>query len=477
MTRIGALGETCIRLSFSHLADMSQARHLQVSHIGLSHSVELGNLAVCPSFVRLGRKGLMNGHSFITLAMRTEMSLLRGKTVAVVGFNARPLALSAKRAGADVIVSDYWGDEDLPACCSRSVAVLTPKPGQRQRELLEEPLSVTLVGNLLDEIKDAHVDHVFVGSGFDDNTEALKTLENRFPITGNNSSVMRESRDFGTLGKLAIDHDLMFPRRYVAKSVSESLDLCEDMGYPCVVRPPRSGGGRGITLVTNPAEAEVASWRIEFDETVEEVVVQEYVRGIDASCSVLSSGDSAKALSVQGQLIGVPSAGRNCDFVYSGNYMPLTMSESVRSQIEEASEQICESLRLAGSNGLDFVVDGDGRIWLMEVNPRFQGTLEMLEYAGNMSVTTLHTLACDGELPRSSPMFESAVRLVVFARKNGTAPNLSRYQTTVDRTPKGVRVKRGDPVCSIIESGGSLHSCYGRAIDVAKSIQAGLSTP
>ncbi|MHA2603233.1 MAG: ATP-grasp domain-containing protein, partial [Candidatus Thorarchaeota archaeon SMTZ1-83] len=399
-----------------------------------------------------------------------------GKTVAVLGFNARPLAMSAKRAGAEVIVSDYWGDEDLPECSSRWVTVLTPRPRQRQRAHLEEPLSETLVANLLDEVEEDQIDYVLVGSGFDDNTRALKALERRFPITGNTSSLMRESRDFATLEKLANDHDLMFPARHVAKSVSEALDLCERIGYPCVVRPPRSGGGRGITLVMNPTQAEDASWRIEFDETVEEIVVQEYVRGIDTSCSVLSTGDSAKVLSVQGQLIGMPSAGRNCDFVYSGNYLPPTLSEPARSQIEEASVRICESMRLTGSNGLDFVVDREDRIWLLEVNPRFQGTLEMLEHAGKISVTTLHVLACEGVLPVLPPTFESGVRLVVFARKDGITPDLSRYRTTVDRTPKGVRVKRGDPVCSIIERGGSLQSCYSRAVDVANSIQAGLSS-
>ncbi len=416
-------------------------------------------------------KGLMRGQRFIMLVMRSEESVLTGKTVAVLGFNARPLALSAKRAGAEVIVSDYWGDEDLPACCSRWVTVLTPRPGQRQRTLLEEPLNVTLVANLLDILEDEHVDYLLVGSGFDDNTGTLKALEKRLQITGNPSNVMKRSRNHQTLEKLANEHGTMFPLRYVAKSVGESLDLCEEIGYPCVIRPPRSGGGRGITLVMNPAQAEEASWKIEFDETVEEIVVQQYVRGLDASCSVLSSGDSARVLSVQGQLIGMPSAGRNCDFVYSGNFMPLAIPQSVRSQMVEASERICEHLGLVGSNGLDFVVDEDDGIWLMEVNPRFQGTLEMLEHAGKVSVTTLHTQACNGVLPMLPPSFESAVRLVVFARKNGSAPDLSRYQSTVDRTPKGVLVKRGDPVCSIIESGGSPQSCYARAIDVAKSIQ------
>ena len=37
----------------------------------------------------------------------------RGSTVLVVGFNARPIAASAKRLGLKVLVVDYWGDTDI----------------------------------------------------------------------------------------------------------------------------------------------------------------------------------------------------------------------------------------------------------------------------------------------------------------------------------------------------------------------------
>ena len=59
---------------------------------------------------------------------------LKGQKAAIIGFNARPLACSVTRLGAEVYVSDYWGDDDLSACCHKWTAVLSPSPGERQRE-------------------------------------------------------------------------------------------------------------------------------------------------------------------------------------------------------------------------------------------------------------------------------------------------------------------------------------------------------
>ncbi len=376
-----------------------------------------------------------------------------------------------------MIVSDYWGDEDLDECSSQWKSVLMPEPGQRQRRPLEEPLHEILARNLLESIQGRQVDFVFVGSGFDDNTNSLRSLESEVPITGNSTDLMSKSRDFETLFKLVDELNLRFPLRLTAKSVAEALDLCEEIGYPCVIRPPRSGGGRGITLVSNPDQAESASWKLEFDDTVEEIVVQEYIQGIDASCSVLSTGDDARAVSVQGQLIGMPSAGRHNDFVYSGNYIPLEISGVAKNRMKVASERICESFKLIGSNGVDFVVDNDGSVWLLEVNPRFQGTLEMLEHSGNVLMTELHTSACFGTLPSQLPSYVPAVRLVVFARRAGLTPDLSEHPSAVDRTPEGVLVKRGDPVCSLVLKGESLVSCYLEAMSVATSIQNGITPP
>jgi predicted ATP-grasp superfamily ATP-dependent carboligase len=137
--------------------------------------------------------------------MNPRKSSLSGKTVAVVGFNARPIACSAKKAGANVLVSDYWGDSDLATCSDEWTAVLKPTPGLRQRKRQELPVHTGLVKNLVNLVGDRGVDHVFVGSGFDDRSSSLEIIDDRWGITGNSPQLMIRARDTDRLARLAIE--------------------------------------------------------------------------------------------------------------------------------------------------------------------------------------------------------------------------------------------------------------------------------
>ncbi|MHA2310037.1 MAG: ATP-grasp domain-containing protein [Candidatus Thorarchaeota archaeon] len=404
-------------------------------------------------------------------SMAAIPSNLRGKTVAVLGFNARPIACSAKGAGARVIVSDYWGDDDLDTCSSKWTAILSPSPGKRHRTPLERPVYIDLASNLLELIESEVIDHVFVGSGFDDNSQSLDDIEKRAAITGNSVDLMRKARDRSSIEELAESLGLFIPTSLTVRTLDEAYSKCDEIGYPCVIRPPSSGGGSGISLVSNSSQVEAACWRLGADIEKPEVIVQQYVPGIDGSTCVLSTGTEAVILSVQGQLIGMPSGGRNCDFVYSGNYWPLRLSRKANRMIKDASESICTAVNLRGTNGIDFIVDKEERLWFLEINPRFQGTLEMLERAGNVSITELHTAACNGLLPAEIPSLNPSTKLVIFARRTGRVPNLSGFENTVDRTPHGVVVNRGDPVCTVIETSSSLTKSYSRSLSVSDAIQ------
>ncbi|MFX0108191.1 MAG: ATP-grasp domain-containing protein, partial [Candidatus Hodarchaeota archaeon] len=408
--------------------------------------------------------------------MPSSVSGLKGKTVAVVGFNARPLACSAKRAGAEVLVSDYWGDDDLSTCCDDWVAVLTPTPGHRQRQPLDAPLHVILVDNLVHLLGERTPDYIFVGSGFDDHPESLTPIETTYGLQGNGISQFMNARNKNKLAQLCEDHRIDYPKSRKFSSIGKFIQYCKSMPYPCIVRPSTSGGGSGITLVRNNDEARVAFQRINGEDQDKPVIAQQYVRGIDISTSVLSTGHHAITLSLQGQLIGMPSAGRNCDFVYCGNYMPLGVSQSVSSKLRKISESLCVELGLNGSNGVDFVLDMDQNIWLMEVNPRFQGTLEMLEVSGKCSVSSLHCDALRDNLPSTLPDFKPSVKMILYSQKTGAVPDLSLYPNTVDRTPPGVQVQKNDPICTIIETNGELKDCYRRVSATAIQIQRGIQS-
>lgn len=411
---------------------------------------------------------------YIRLDMVSIQSPLKGKRVGIIGFNARPIACSAKKAGANVFVSDYWGDDDLSDCSDDWIAILTPTPGDRQRQPLDVPLYEGLVDNLLHLTKDHELDHVIVGSGFDDHVDALAPLHESGILIGCSPDQMKRARDFSALAKIAKSLDVKTPRRLIVDSPENALKESAAIDFPYLVRPTHSGGGSGIRLARYSVDV-VKYFGDPVNGEYEPRVVQEYVRGADISCSVLAAGNRALTVSVQGQLIGMPSAGRNCDFAYCGNYHPSGLDAETVSRIAEVSETISKRLKLNGSFGLDYIVDQSNQIWLMEVNPRIQGTLELIEAAGDISITSLHALASQGVLPETIPKIKPGVKMIVYSRCDGAVPDLFQYPNTVDRTPEGVRVNMRDPICTVIEVGSSMKECYKTACETALAIQETVS--
>jgi predicted ATP-grasp superfamily ATP-dependent carboligase len=400
--------------------------------------------------------------------MNHHSTLLSGKNVGVIGFNARPIAASFLREGAKVYASDYWGDSDLAESSTDCIAVLSPSPGMRQRQPLNVPLPEALVENFLLLTEDVQIDFTVIGSGFDDDSEVLKSITRSSQLMGNSIQRIQKARKFSNIDKIARAVGVSRPKEVITSLGSVQEDIIR-IGFPCLLRPIKSGGGRGIRFVRGMNDLQRYAQR--YSEEKHPFRLQQYINGLDISTSVLSSRDSSFCISVQGQLIGMPSAGLNCGFTYCGNYLPAPISEGMHNHLSEVSESLCTRLQLIGSNGFDFVLDNTGNAWLLEVNPRIQGTLEMLESASSLSITNAHVSAIEGILPTERPDRMHAAKMIVYSRRTGIVPDLTIFPNAADRSPAGVVVHRGDPVCTLIEVSDSLSESYRRISETARHIQ------
>jgi predicted ATP-grasp superfamily ATP-dependent carboligase len=401
--------------------------------------------------------------------MTHHSSILAGKKIGVIGFNARPIAASLRRQSALTYVSDYWGDSDLAEVSTDCITVLSPQPNIRQRQPLDLPLYRSLIDNFAILTQDVDLDYVIVGSGFDDHAETLIPLNKSGLLVGTIPKQINKSRDFRFLSKLISEDSCSIPKRVTFETLEELLQSSSSQKFPYILRPTHSGGGSGIRLIRNKKDL-IRVTEAQTDES-HTYVIQDYIRGRDLSCSILATGKKALALSIQKQLIGMPSAGRNCDFAYCGNCYPVNLQSEVAQKIRDISEYLAVKLGLQGSNGFDFVVDEFDKLWLMEVNPRIQGTLEMLEIAGDISITEQHVKSSQGELPKELPLFNPVTKLIVYSRRTGLVPELAVFSGTFDKSPKGIQVNQGDPICTVIKSGGDLLECYQNACNTASDIQ------
>lgn len=364
----------------------------------------------------------------------------KGSKALILGFNARPIAASAKRLGLKVMVVDYWGDADIYKCADKVLVV---------SELLKEKKGVKRYTNLFLELaqkiseKD-RIDFILVGSGFDDQPKFWEKLNKIAPVIGNNPKNIREARDKMKVFSKAKRLNIHYPNSIIVKDAEDAKETAKLIGLPVIIRPMQGGGGHGIRLAKNLEEVEKL---FQLLSNQRKIMIQEYVKGIDASCSLLSRGESALAVSVNQQLIGIPELGAK-DFTYCGNIVPLKTKKQIYDKIKTCSETLCKVLNLKGSNGIDFVVH-EGEPYLMEINPRFQGTLECVEMVTGLNMVESHIKACQGIIPENIlPTKGCAVKKILYAKHDFLMPDITIRQV-YDITKPNTIVKKGTPVCTI----------------------------
>jgi predicted ATP-grasp superfamily ATP-dependent carboligase len=195
---------------------------------------------------------------------------------------------------------------------------------------------------------------------------------------------------------------------------------------------------------------------------VEGMIIQDWMAGTPASVSVIGNGHESRAVAENEQLIGASWSGAD-EFRYSGNITPLYPPNS---EIAEMAEEIVSELGLVGSNGIDFILTKRGPI-VVEVNPRFQGSLDTVELSTGINVFQAHLKSFEGILPERQRSQRMAGRAIIYAEKNLTIlEDLSRERITnrncigngnwiTDIPNPGSKIRKGDPITSVLVTGKS----------------------
>jgi predicted ATP-grasp superfamily ATP-dependent carboligase len=181
-------------------------------------------------------------------------------------------------------------------------------------------------------------------------------------------------------------------------------------------------------------------------------------------------------VSVNEQLIGKKEFGASTPFGYCGNIVPLKINPKVIERVRKVSNVLGKEFGLMGSNGFDFVINQKNEVYLMEVNPRFQATLECIQFVTGLNLIGEHIKACRGELPRKVPIPNGyAVKVIVFAKENSLYPDLSGIKNTFDISRVGVTVDKGNPICTVQvvaeERGKAIRKAWGKVSEIYERIE------
>ncbi len=391
--------------------------------------------------------------------------------ILVIGIDAAALAASANRAGYTVFAADYFGDLDLKRACKDSLSIVTQEAGKSCGYLQENFSADRLLILAKKLLASNQVDVVLLASGLEDSPQVTEELDRHAPIAGNSpkaiNRVREKDRFFDDLESLGIHH----PETSKVDNLHEGKRAAKDIGYPILVKPLTSFGGVGVRDARDARELEQVFRGI--PELSREMLIQERIPGLDASVSFLSSERHVEILAVNEQLLGVPELGQMEKFGYCGNIVPAPRAGQLTHACSEIVRKITKHYCLVGSNGIDIVVSEDGIPYVMEVNPRFQGTLECVERFCGLNLVNAHIEAClEGKLPSLGRVMPRKfyVRLILYALNRSAVPDLQRFSELRDIPQPGTIIEKGEPLTSIVVHGDTRNLAIERARSLARRI-------
>ena len=243
-----------------------------------------------------------------------------------------------------------------------------------------------------------------------------------------------------------------------------------------ILKPLQGSGGLGIFLLNNGTYDKLKQVNeICQNISLENYMLQEYIEGTNVSSSVLSSHSDRKNL-INSRLITEHDLG-NESYEYSGNILPLDENsfrmfndnrteinaDELNEEMKDTSEDLIKQFNLIGSNGVDYILDKDGELKIIEINPRFQGTYELVENSLGINLLDAHIKACEGEIIDIPNPSQYSIKKIIYARKQVNIGNLN-IPNVFDIPYEGVKIEKDQPLVTIISSNKNLET----AIDDAK---------
>lgn len=187
------------------------------------------------------------------------------------------------------------------------------------------------------------------------------------------------------------------PEGSTAHSFGEAKTIANRIGYPVLVRPSYVLGGRAMEIVYNDRALE-EYMKMAVDVSAEHpVLIDKYINGIEAEVDGICDGEDVL---IPGIFQHVERAG-----VHSGDsiaiYPPHTLSRETKEVIADYSIRLARALKIVGLFNIQFVIDGDGRVYVIEVNPRASRTIPIMSKITGIPMVNVATKLIMGSTLRS----------------------------------------------------------------------------
>ncbi len=258
-------------------------------------------------------------------------------------------------------------------------------------KLYFEPLTVEDIMNIVDLEKPLGVITSLGGQTAVNLAQPL--AKNGVKIIGTDTDAIFKAEDRDAFDNVIKTLGIPNPKGIAVTNMEEGIRAAKHIGYPVLVRPSFVLGGRAMEIVANE---EMLSHYLQNAVDVDKdrpVLVDKYIVGKEVEIDAVCDGTS---VFLPGIMELVERTG-----VHSGDsisvYPPFSISQKVKDTIWEYTKKIGIEIGIKGLFNIQFIVDQDEHVYIIEVNPRASRSVPFLSKSAKVPLVEIATKVMLGE--------------------------------------------------------------------------------
>ncbi len=258
-------------------------------------------------------------------------------------------------------------------------------------KLYFEPLTVEDVMNIVELEKPIGVIASLGGQTAINLAEPL--MKRGVKIIGTDCDAIDKAENRDSFEKIMEQLKIPQPKGRAVTKIEDGVEAAKEIGYPVLVRPSYVLGGRAMQIVADEkALRQYLKTAVEIDED-RPVLVDKYIVGKEVEVDAVCDGTD---IFVPGIMEHVERTG-----VHSGDsisvYPTFSISQKVKDTILDYTKKLGLGIGIVGLYNIQFIVDKDDNVFVIEVNPRSSRTVPFLSKATGYSLADIATLIILGK--------------------------------------------------------------------------------
>ncbi len=231
---------------------------------------------------------------------------------------------------------------------------------------------------------------------------AQPLMDRGVKIIGTDCAAIERAENRDSFEKILLELDIPQPKGRAVTKIEDGVAAAAEIGYPVLVRPSFVLGGRAMQIVANEEQLRhYLKTAVEIDAD-KPVLVDKYIQGKEVEVDAICDG---RDVFVPGVMELVERTG-----IHSGDsisvYPAFSISDRVKGIILQYAKKLGLGIGIVGLYNIQFIVDNEENVYIIEVNPRSSRTVPFLSKSTGYSLADIATEVILGKSLKEQGIFD-----------------------------------------------------------------------